>query len=119
MDDHHIGGRANSPITVSVPANDHRARLSEDQRDWPREALENADGSPLLIAAGCISGFIDFALYLIDELLIWIADMLEILDAHLVEMLGRQWWRTTPIEQFTQKRNRLPNIKRRTPSVKA
>jgi hypothetical protein len=44
MHDHHIGGRANSDVTMPVPVNDHRD-LTEDQRDWPTATLENRDGS--------------------------------------------------------------------------
>src|SRR6185312_2651678 len=40
-DDHHVGGRNNSSVTVGVPANDHRAELSTAQYDWPRRTLEN------------------------------------------------------------------------------
>jgi hypothetical protein len=69
---HHVAGRANSPITISVPLNVHRA-LSIDQWDWPHDTLRNPDGSPLLSAAGCILGFID----LTNALLPRIADSLE------------------------------------------
>src|SRR5437016_11325948 len=45
-DNHHFAGKANSPITVSVPVNDHSAELNVAQYDWPQETLENPDGSP-------------------------------------------------------------------------
>ena len=109
MDNHHPAGKANSPITITVPANDHRARLSEDQRDWPPETLQNPDGSPLLIAAACIRGFIDVVVYLMEQLLMWVAEMLEILNAHLVETFGPKWWRNTKVENFAGRRN--PNAK--------
>jgi hypothetical protein len=51
MDAHHVAGKANSPITVPVPVNDHRACLSVAQADWPKSTLMNAHGSPLLAAA--------------------------------------------------------------------
>src|SRR6266702_1222925 len=59
MDKHHVAGRANSRVTVTIRANDHRAVLSVAQCDWPRQTLENPAGCPLLAAAGCIRGFID------------------------------------------------------------
>ena len=99
MDKHHVAGKSNSPVTVSIPANDHRARLSEDQYDWPMRTLENPGQSPLLKAAACVRGFVDMVLYLTEELLNWIAEMLEKLDTHLFERLGPQWWQGTPVGQ--------------------
>ena len=103
MDNHHVAGKANSVATVAVPANDHRAILSEAQYDWPRVTLENPEGCPLLAAAGCIRGFIDTVLYLIDQLLRGIADMLEALSAFLVERLGPRWWVNTSVDRFSRK----------------
>lgn len=103
-DDHHAFGRANSPITIPVPVNDHRARLSVDQMDWPKSTLRNPQGSPLLAAAACVRGFIDVVLYLIEEGLSRIADMLEVLDELQVKKLGPRWWIDTEIEQFAPKR---------------
>lgn len=104
VDNHHFAGEANNPTTIPVPVNDHRARLSVDQMDWPKSTLMNAQGSPLLSAAACIRGFIDIALYLIEEGLLWIADMLEMLDQFQVKNLGPKWWVNTEIEQFVPKR---------------
>lgn len=103
MDRHHVAGKANSPVTISVPVNDHRARLNDDQYDWLFDTLENPDGSPLLMAAACIQGFIDVVLYLIEKLLTWIADLLCALDAHLKERLGPKWWLNTEIENAVPK----------------
>ena len=108
MEDHHMAGEANSDATLPVPANDHRAILSEDQKDWPRETLENPDGSPLLVAAACIRGFIDTILYLVEELLLWVIDFLETLNRHLIEKQGPKWWLNTPVERFSRKK-RKPN----------
>jgi hypothetical protein len=105
MEYHHIAGEANSDITISVPANAH-ARLSEDQRDWRRQTLENPDGSPLRRAAGCIQGFVDNLVYLAEEFLLWVAEMLEMLDDYLVEKFGRQWWCNTQFERFAPSRNK-------------
>jgi hypothetical protein len=101
-DKHHVAGKSNSAVTVVVPANDHRAVLSEGQYDWPKTTLENPHGSPLLMAAACIRGFIDTAIYLIDQLLSWIAEMLEVLNAILVEKFGPEWWLDTPLARFVR-----------------
>ena len=106
FDDHHVAGKANSPVTIQVPVNDHRARLSIAQYDWPKRTLENPDGSPLLAAAACIRGFVDTIFYLIDKLLLWIPEMLEVLDRFLAEKLGPKWWCGTPLEQFAPKRHK-------------
>jgi hypothetical protein len=99
-DKHHFAARANSPITIPVPVNDHRADLSPAQFDWPKETRENPNGSPLLAAAGCIRGFIDYILYLIEKGLRWVADMLEAADAFLGRQLGSKWWVGTELEKF-------------------
>jgi hypothetical protein len=103
MDDHHVAGRANSPKTIQVPVNDHRARLSVDQYDWPGHTLENPDASPLLRGAASIRGFVDTAVFLIEEFLLWIAEMLETLDDNLRERLGSKWWCDTAVEMFAPK----------------
>jgi hypothetical protein len=99
-DNHHFAMKANSPITVSIPVNDHRAELNVAQHDWPKLTRENPDGSPLIAAAACIRGFIDTILYLIREGLHWIADMLEAADACLTKKLGPKWWNGTELEKF-------------------
>ena len=103
-DNHHFAGKANSPITVPVPVNDHRAQLSVAQADWPKTTLMNSEGSPLLAAAASIRGFIDTVLYLTERGLHWIADLLERLDDYLQTKVGPRWWRGTPIEQFAPAR---------------
>jgi hypothetical protein len=100
QDNHHPAGKANSPITVPVPVNDHRSELSVAQQDWPPETLKNPDGSPLLAAAGRIRGFVDYLIYLSKKFLHWSAEMLEELDRFLKERLGPQWWRGTPLQRF-------------------
>jgi hypothetical protein len=103
MDKHHVAGKANSPVTVPIPANDHKAELSEAQYDWQWETLENPTGSPLRAGAGCVRGFIDIAQFLIETLLEWVARLLELLDDYLRERLGPKWWVGTPIENFVRK----------------
>jgi hypothetical protein len=105
MDRHHPFGEANdAKTTIPAPVNDHRAELNEAQRDWPKRTLENPDGSPLLAASGCIRGFIDTVLYLIETGLLWIAEMLEKLDEWATARFGSKYWLGTPIEQFQPKR---------------
>lgn len=104
LDRHHVAGKSNSPVTIAIPVNDHRARLSADQYDWPRQTLENFDGSPLLAAAACIRGFVDTLRYLIEKFLFWIPEMLEALDALLLEKLGPKWWIGTSMEKHARRR---------------
>lgn len=55
-DKHHVAGKNNSPVTVTVPVNDHRAEFSVMQQDWPKKTLENKKDSPLLAVAASIRG---------------------------------------------------------------
>lgn len=91
-DQHHPQGVANGSFTVSVPVNDHRAELTPDQQDWPKETRDNPRGSPLLKGAAHVRGFIDTLHNLVKRLLGWIPDMLEHLDALLTKMFGDNWW---------------------------
>ena len=102
-DHHHVAGSANSPVTVPIPVNDHRAILSTAQYDWPEETLENPEGCPLRAAAACIRGFIDSIRYLCEKLLTGVAGLLEWLSNYLIDRFGTQWWIGTPIEQFGRK----------------
>lgn len=104
LDHHHVAGEANSPVTIPLPVNDHRARLSVDQYDWPKKTLENPDGSPLLARAARIRGYADTVLYLNEKLLLPDADMDELLDAFLTEKFGPQWWHNTELERFKPER---------------
>lgn len=103
MDDHHVGGESNSPVTVPVPVNDHRAELNTAQYDWPKETRENREGSPLLAAAGCVRGAADYLIYLVKKLLLWIPEMLEKLDVFLAQKLGPKWWIGTDLQKFAPK----------------
>jgi len=102
----------NSPIQIKVPVNDHFAELNDAQYDWPKQTLENPDGSPFLAAAGCIRGFIDYIHYLIDKGLTWVAYMLEAADALLARQLGRKWWVGTELEKFAPEQKRRPKSPR-------
>jgi hypothetical protein len=103
VDWHHVAGKSNSPITIPVPVNDHRARLSADQYDWPRKTLENPKRSPVLAIAAATRGFIDTNAYLMEKLLYETAEMLEALDFFLEERLGPNWWIGTPMEKYVPK----------------
>jgi hypothetical protein len=91
-DQHHPQGEANGAFTVSVPVNDHRAELTPDQQDWPKETRENLRGSPLLKGAAHVRGFIDTIYNFVKRLLGWIPEMLEQLDERLTTMFGDYWW---------------------------
>lgn len=100
VDRHHVAGKANSPITIPIPINDHRARLSADQHDWPGRTLENPNRSPLLAIAASLRGYSDTTIYLLETLLH--PDMLEALDAFLIEKHGPEWW--IGVEKYARKR---------------
>ncbi|MGB2795369.1 MAG: hypothetical protein WBC32_18035 [Candidatus Acidiferrales bacterium] len=102
LDRHHIAGKSNSAVTIPIPVNDHRARLSADQHDWPKQTLENPNGSPLLAAAASLRGYSDTTIYLLETLLH--PEMLEALDALLIQKLGPEWWIGTPMEKYAQRR---------------
>lgn len=104
LDDHHVAGKSNSSITIPIPANDHRARLSVDQYAWPTETRENRDGSPLLATAASIRGYSDTSSYLLENLLRMNPEILEALDAFLIEKLGPKWWTGTELEKYAPKR---------------
>ena len=103
MDDHHVAGQANSPVTIPIPVNDHRARLNVDQYEWPKETLENPSANPLRAAAARIRGFDDVLYYLIETLLLETPEMLEELDSFLVVKLGPEWWKGTSLEKYAPK----------------
>lgn len=97
LDRHHVAGQRNHDLTLPIPANDHRAILSPAQYDWPNKTLENPNGSPLRSAAGCIRGFCDTVVYLLEKLILWIADLLENLDEQLTDRFGDDYWHTLKI----------------------
>ncbi len=104
MDDHHVFGKSNdTTTTIPVPVNDHRAELSAAQMDWPQKTLRNPHRSPLLAGAARIRGFVDTMVYLIEKGLLWVATMLEALDAFLESTLGTKWWCDTALAQYVPK----------------
>jgi len=94
---HHIAGKANSPIEIEVPTKDHRA-LTEAQYEWPPGALGNADGSPLIAAAGFLDGTAEFIEQLIVRGLHYIAEFLRKLDAWLRDHCDQLWWKGTEFD---------------------
>src|ERR1039458_6972292 len=105
MDNHHVAGKANSPVTIPIPVNEHRAVLSTAQYNGPKDTLENPNGSPLLKGAACIRGTADIRI-----LLTWIASLLEALDSQLIAEHGQEYWRNTELEKFAPRRS--PNVER-------
>jgi len=103
IDRHHVAGKANDPITIKIPTNDHIAVLTEDQHDWPEQTRENPDGDPALRGAACVRGIRGTLHYLIDAVVLWVAAFLEGLSAYLTDTRGRFWWRDTPLEAFAPK----------------
>jgi hypothetical protein len=105
FDAHHPAGRANHPLTIPIDVNGHRADLNDAQYDWPKKTWENRGGSPVLAGAACIRGYYDTNSYLTDQLLLWVAKLLEALDECLRERLGPKWWAGTKLEEFAPKRS--------------
>jgi hypothetical protein len=110
FDDHHPAGQANHPVTTPIPVNDHRAVLSPAQYEWPPETWENPAGSPLLSGAACVRGYCETNNYLVAELLLPRAEMLEALDVFVKKKFGTQWWVGTEMERFAPKRKSNPVV---------
>lgn len=96
MERHHVAGKRNHDLTVSIPANDH-AILTDAMYDWRKETRENPTGSPLLAGAACIRGFCDTVVHLIERLLLRVAELLEALHNELVHRLGEHYWQVLNI----------------------
>ena len=96
-DAHHIAGRNNSPITLVVRANDHRAALSTAQHEWPITTLQNKDESPLLRAAAALRGVADLISELVVGFIRSCASLLESLHMEVSERLGPTWWVDTSV----------------------
>ena len=99
FEDHHPAGHANSAYTVSVNVNSHR-RLSDTQNDWDPDTLQNFSGDPLLAAAAQIRGFVETCKDMIENLLLWIVELLEAVSAWLSGQHGPTWWVGSPIERW-------------------
>lgn len=103
MDDHHVAGRRNHPLTVTVPVNDHRAELSVMQMDWSATMRENPQGCPLMAGAAMLRGVADVIIYLVQKGIDWVIALLEAGSAVLRERWGDEWWRSTPLAPFAPK----------------
>jgi hypothetical protein len=101
VDQHHVAGRNNSPVTIPIPVNDHRAELSVAQMDWSRNVRENPTGDPLIAAAAMLRGTADVVMYLFDKFVDTAIALLELLADYLTRTRGPQWWRGTPIDRFS------------------
>jgi hypothetical protein len=92
LEDHHCKGQHNDAFDrIELPGNDHRV-LNGLQSIWPRETLRNPDGSPLLVAAAALRGWLDVLWLMIERTVGWIPAFLEQLDGWLREQLGPRWW---------------------------
>jgi hypothetical protein len=103
FDNHHVAGKNNSPVTIAVEVNDHRARLSGDQYSWAKRVRENPDGDPLIAIAAGLLGFADTVLYLIDKFLIKAAECVIAAADFFKELRGDKYWLGTPMEAFAPK----------------
>jgi hypothetical protein len=92
LEDHHGKGHRNDAFDiVELPGNDHRV-LNGRQLLWPPDTLRNPDGSPLLVAAAALRGWLDVLWLIIDRTVGWVPEFLEQLDAWLRQQLGERWW---------------------------
>lgn len=66
------------------------------QQDWPKETLQNRNGSPALAAAASMRGTVDLFRYVLDDLQKK-AEKLELLERFNNERLGPDW-----IEEFNE-----------------
>lgn len=101
---HHVAGNANHPGTIQTDGNDHRV-LSAAQSSWESKILRNPHGSPLIAAAACILGSVQFVVHVTQTFLLWIVEMLVKLDDYLLERLGASWWLNTPIAPYRGRRS--------------
>jgi hypothetical protein len=102
VDQHHVAGRANDPMTIPVDVNDHRAVLNVVQHDWEKGILQNPDGCPLKAGAARIRGWTDSIVYVLS-LGDCVVQMLIALSDFLQNRLGPKWWKGTPLERFAPK----------------
>jgi hypothetical protein len=86
----HTAGRVNHSVTVPLPGNDHRV-IDPLKGDWPKATRDNPDGSIVLAAAGCLRGWLDTMLVIIDRTCGWIPRLLELLHVWLCLKLGDGW----------------------------
>jgi hypothetical protein len=96
IESHHIAARANSPVTIDVPINDHQL-LSEAQREWPPRTMQNPDGSPLIALAGSLRGLADLLGELFVRFMHSLADLAESVDGWLRHQYG-PWWKGTQFD---------------------
>lgn len=105
-DQHHVAGKSNHCLTIPIPVNEHQAELNVAQDLWPKDTLKNPNKSPLLAIAACIRVFVDTMRLLLDKLLAWIPEYLEMVDAFLTFYLGPKWWSSKKFIEFKNKRSK-------------
>lgn len=89
MEDHHLAGRRNAPVTVVLPANVHRT-MTDEQRDWPEETLRNPGRSPIRRDAAWLRALLDTQRVTVDQLDALIRRM-EAIDEALTSRFGERW----------------------------
>jgi pimeloyl-ACP methyl ester carboxylesterase len=111
---HHVGAKANAPLSVEIPANDHRT-LSDAQYEWPPPTLQNPDGSPLIALAGCLRGIADFIgdLPEAEQNVVWATNYPPAADLFNAPM-GTPAWKTKPSWYIVGKNDRAvpPDLER-------
>jgi hypothetical protein len=96
---HHIGGRHNSDVTLAVPANEHRI-LSDMQANWPEETMKNPDKNPLVAIEAHLRGWIDLVKVAIERVFSAVLAPLVALNSDLCSAHGRQWWNEPEFATF-------------------
>lgn len=86
----HVFGKANSPLTIRYPINDHRAVFNVKQLEWTPESLENSNGDPLLEAMARFHGLDNNVVHMLADCIEFLPKMKHIRDL-LVTVYGPNW----------------------------
>jgi hypothetical protein len=89
----HPAGQQNDPEAILPTRGNDHVIWDGGKRDWPERTLRNPDGSPLLKASAAVRTVLDWLRMILERVLGWVPEFLEWLDARLVEMVGRLWWK--------------------------
>ncbi len=89
-DFNHVFGKANSPLTIRYPVNDHRAVFNVKQLDWTPETLDNPEGDPLLAAVARVEGFDDNVRHMLMDMRAQSAAIKHVCDL-LKTIYGPNW----------------------------
>ncbi len=86
----HVFGKANSPLTIRYPVNDHRAVFNVKQLDWTPETLENVSGDPLLEGMARFHGLDDNVVHMLADCIEFLPKMERVREL-LVTVYGQNW----------------------------